>query len=68
MKKMVASMALVFALGSMNACDFPSSCEGLTVSDQDREAAANGYEVEREDDLGNECQLSEDGQTWSVDD
>jgi len=50
------------------ACNFPSSCEGLTASETDREAAANGYEVEKEDSLGNECELSEDGKSWSVDD
>jgi hypothetical protein len=45
-----------------------SSCEGLTASAKDKEAAANGYEVEKEDSMGNTCELSEDGTTWGVDD
>lgn len=53
-------------IGATTACSPP--CESLgQPSQQDREAAANGYEVEREDDMGNECELSEDGQ-WEQED
>lgn len=67
-KAMIASMALAAGALTMTACDFPSACEGLTASAQDMEAAANGYEVEREDSMGNTCELSQDGNSWSVDD
>ena len=68
-RKTIAGIAVAVMLPFMAACnlDFPSACEGLSASDQDREAAANGYEVEREDSQGNECELSHDGNSWSVD-
>lgn len=70
MRKTIAGMMLAtFMTVGLTACgDWPSACEGLSVSDKDREAAANGYEVEKEDDLGNTCELSQDGNTWEVDD
>lgn len=65
----IAAMVLGASLMTTAACgDWPQACEGLEVSAQDREAAANGYEVEREDSQGNECELSQDGNSWSVDD
>lgn len=63
----LASIALVPVVGATAAC-FPEPCQGLSVSQQDKDAAAAGYEVEKEDSMGNECQLSSDGTTWSVDD
>jgi hypothetical protein len=64
----LSAIALAAVMSITAACDFPQSCEGLDISDQDREAASNGYEVEKEDSLGNECQLSSEGTSWSVDD
>ena len=71
MKKIAMLLVLPLLTFGLVACgdyDFPSPCEGLTVSERDRQAAADGYEVEREDSLGNECELSQDGNSWSVDD
>lgn len=70
MKKRLAAalVPLIVATGLMfgtTACGAP--CAGLTISDRDRQAAADGYEVEKEDSLGNECELDEDG-SWEVDD
>lgn len=68
-KSAIAAMVMGVSMLSLNACgDWPSACEGLSVSQQDRDAAANGYEVEREDSMGNECELSRDGKSWSVED
>lgn len=65
----LASVALVSTmLIAGTACEMPQACEGLSASAQDKEAAANGYEVEREDDSGNTCELSRDGNSWEVDD
>ena len=44
------------------------ACDGLSASERDRQAAQDGYEVEREDSRGNTCELSQDGKTWDVDD
>lgn len=69
MRNMIAGLALTASLlVAGTACDMPTPCEGLTVSQQDVEAAGNGYEVEREDSMGNTCELSRDGQSWHVDD
>lgn len=60
-----AAMTAVTVMFGTTACGTP--CAGLTVSDRDRQAAADGYEVEKEDNLGNECELDEDGE-WEVED
>lgn len=69
MRKMIAGsvLALVASM-SVTACgNMPQACSNLSVSQQDVDAAANGYEVEKTDSLGNECELSQDGKSWSVD-
>lgn len=68
----IGSVLSAFALSGAvlvgtSAC-VEEPCQGLSVTEQDKEAAANGYEVEKEDTAGNECQLSPDGTTWTVDD
>lgn len=65
MKKSIVALAAVALLPLTTAC-IPESCQGLDVSDKDREAVSNGYEVEKEDGQGNECELQPDG-TWEVD-
>lgn len=69
MRKMIAGVTLALVASmSVTACgNMPQACSNLSVSAQDREAAANGYEVEKVDSMGNECELSQDGQSWSVD-
>jgi hypothetical protein len=66
MRRLAVIAVTVLAASTLAACE--GQCEGLSISAQDREAAANGYEVEREDSWGNTCELSRDGRTWQVDD
>lgn len=66
MRKIVMGAVMVAAMGLTTACE--PACSGLSASEQDKQAAANGYEVEKTDSMGNECQLSGDGSSWSVDD
>lgn len=69
MKKIAALLAPLLIAGGLmvgtTACTPP--CEGLVASDRDRQAAADDYDVEREDSMGNECELDEDG-SWELDD
>jgi len=67
MRKFLIAVSL--ATVALTGCNFelPQACANLTVTQQDRDAAANGYDVEKTDSLGNECELSQDGQSWSVD-
>lgn len=44
------------------------ACTGLSISEKDKQAAADGYEVEKQDSMGNTCELDRDGANWSVDD
>lgn len=68
-RSVVASAVLAGALiVGGTACDIPTPCEGLTASEKDKQAAADGYEVEKEDSQGNTCELSQDGETWEEDD
>lgn len=67
MKIKTTIAALALAPLALTACGGALPCDGLTASQQDREAAANGYDVEREDSRGNECELNPDGTSWSVD-
>lgn len=44
-----------------------SSCAGLQATERDRQAVADGYEVEREGKYDQTCELKPNG-TWEVDD
>ncbi len=70
MRNAIAAIALAGTLmfGGTACGDWPQACEGLSISQQDVDAAANGYEVEKQDSSGNTCELSQDGTSWSVDD
>jgi hypothetical protein len=63
LKRIILATALA---GStlLTGCGDP--CSGLTATDRDRQAAQDGYEVEREGRNGAECELQEDG-TWDTD-
>jgi hypothetical protein len=64
-KAAAAVVTLVVMSTGADSCS--SACEGLNASQRDRQAAANGYEVEREDSQGNTCELTRDGSHWEVD-
>lgn len=66
-KKTAFALLVAVPLAISTTACIPEACQNLTVSQQDLDAAANGYEVEREDAQGNECELSRDGRSWSVD-
>lgn len=65
MRKYGVTAVMVLAVTTLGACE--SECNGLKATAQDREAVANGYEVEREGSMGGTCELTRDG-TWQVDD
>jgi hypothetical protein len=65
-KKTLMATALALPLVACNYTPPPHPCSQLTVSAKDREAIANGYEVEREGLRGKECELTPSG-TWEID-
>lgn len=65
MKSLIIGLLLASSALFVTGCG--SECEGLTASDRDRQAAADGYEVEKEGNFGGTCELQNDG-TWKVDD
>jgi len=68
MRKSLIGLSIAGLALTTTAC-LPTPCADLSApSPQDIEAAGNGYEVEREDSMGNTCELSRDGSTWNVDD
>jgi hypothetical protein len=58
--------AALLTMGLLTGCT--EACTGLSASEKDKQAASDGYEVEKEDSMGNTCELSKDGVNWEVDD
>lgn len=56
-----ALSVLLTGCGSMNPC------EGLSATERDKQAANDGYEVEKPGKWGETCELQPNG-TWDVDD
>lgn len=69
LRSITLALALAGSTLAISACGaFATPCATLpAASDRDRQAAAEGYEVERTDQHGYECELNRSGY-WTYDD
>lgn len=60
-------IVLLIAAVLLSGCGSLDPCKGLTATERDRQAVADGYEAEKEGKWGSTCELQPNG-TWQEDD
>lgn len=61
------ALLVVVVIAALLLAGCGNACAGLQATERDRQATADGYEVEREGKYDQTCELKPNG-TWEVDD